>query len=459
MSAPGRLVVDAHLFVLDDCGVLLSEARQELFVLNAPATFVWCRVEDGAEAETIVREYTETFGVAAAEARRIVADLLYRWQGLGLVSGVDIAGASPVDLVTALGRLLTTPALRRRFAGAPDETARALPLRAEDAARLVGLGASAIDAQAWLLEQRRNARRKGPGPLDPGAAAEPSLRITSPAVVRRYRLLDSSIELRFSSTAAASLIDPLFAHLAVSTGPEPPIVLDVIERPGGWVVCGQDLPFLYCVDRIELAPLVKSAVRRLALERHRYFVQIHAAVLAAGDRCLALPAAAGSGKTTLAAALAEAGLGYFSDEYALLERPTMAVRPVPLPLTIKPGAADLLASRFPCLAALPVHRREDDQLVRYLPPPHAVPSASSRLPVAWLVFPHLAPGTTTALLPLGRPAALEQLLAQSLVLPEALEAPAVEDLIRWMRTVECFELVLGDLDAAVREILMLCATR
>lgn len=459
VSAVARVAADAHLFVLDDCGVLLSEGRQELYVLNAPAAFVWCRVEDGADADAIVRGYADTFGVSVADARRTVVDLLYRWQGLGLLDGVGVGGATPIDLLTALGRLLTTPSLRGRFAEAPGETARHLPLPAGDAARLVRLGPGVLDAQAWLLEQRRGAARgRGPhsdaaGPVDPCAGP------ARPAVVRRYRLLDSSIELRCSSTEIAALIGPLFAHLASPSGPEAPLVVEVADASPGWVVRSPDLPSLHCPDRTELAPLVKSAVRRLALARHRYFVQIHAAVLAAGDRCLVLPAAAGSGKTTLAAALAQAGLSYFSDEYALLEQPTMAVRPVPLPLTVKSGAADVLASRFPRLAELPVHRREDDQLVRYLPPPGVLPSPDTRFPIAWVVFPRFEPGRTTSLSALGRALALERLLEHSLVLPQALDRDAVGALVRWMRGVECFELILDDLDSAVQRIMMLCATR
>jgi hypothetical protein len=46
---------------------------------------------------------------------------------------------------------------------------------------------------------------------------------------------------------------------------------------------------------------------------------VHAGVVADKDRALVLPGASYTGKTTLVAALAEAGATYFSDEYAVLD--------------------------------------------------------------------------------------------------------------------------------------------
>jgi len=73
--------------------------------LQHPATFIWCCLEEGLGPSETVAAYAEAFATAPAEAQRQVADMLHRWQGLGYVSGVEIEGASEIDLTTALGRL------------------------------------------------------------------------------------------------------------------------------------------------------------------------------------------------------------------------------------------------------------------------------------------------------------------------------------------------------------------
>ncbi len=443
-------------FVLDDGGVLFSAERQEMHVLNGPAMFVWCCLESALDLPSAVAAYARTFSLTPSEAERVMADVLCRWQGLGLVADVRLRAASPVDLTTALGRLLTTPQLRRSFAQAPLELARSMPLRESDIPALLALDPRALEAQAALLQERMRQMRHAPAQGSVSPPRHPAPPAGGFAACHRYRLLGTTIEIRYASARAAAIVHPVLAHLAVLEEFGPHAVLEVLDARPGWVIVEDGLPRVECRQLPYLAPLVKSAVRRIALERHRCFAHIHAAVVSDGARCLALPAAAGSGKTTLTAALVHAGLRYFSDEYAPLEAPGMQVRPVPLALSVKPGAADALLPRFPHLAQLPVHRREDDQAVRYLPPPGPTLPDDAPLPISWLVFPRYTPAQRTILRPLARPQALRMLLKECLVLPRALDRESVEQLVRWFRAVECFELSTGNLDEAVRLVLALC---
>ena len=72
----------------------------------------------------------------------------------------------------------------------------------------------------------------------------------------------------------------------------------------------------------------------IALRSHR-FLMLHAAVLERGGRALALPAAPGSGKTTLCAGLAERGWRLLSDEFGLLKPGTTSFIPLPRPMPLK----------------------------------------------------------------------------------------------------------------------------
>jgi hypothetical protein len=166
--------------------------------------------------------------------------------------------------------------------------------------------------------------------------------------------------------------------------------------------------------------------------------------------CVLFPGAAGSGKTTLTAALLRSGGKYFSDEVALLEEDTLHVRPVPLALTIKAGSVEPLRRLYPHLESLTQHLREDRQGVRYLsPPPEALFDDGQAHPIRSVIFPRYDPTVESALVPLARPNGLARLLEESLVLPDLLDRGKVEALVRWMRDVQAFELPMSSLDSGV----------
>jgi hypothetical protein len=214
-----------------------------------------------------------------------------------------------------------------------------------------------------------------------------------------------------------------------------------------------------CTALTELAPLVKSAaLLAAAIDKYWYLLYVHAGVVRSSRGCLLLPAAAGSGKTTLTAALIRAGFFYLSDEAALLLEDTLRVRPVPVSLCIKDGAWDLLGTRYPELHALMVHHRWDGKRVRYLnPPPEAVdPEPDVSHPVRWLVFPRYKPGEETVLRSLGKAEALHRLLMQCLAMPAPLDQANVAALVRWIGDLSCFEMPTSSLDDAVALLVQLC---
>ena len=217
-----------------------------------------------------------------------------------------------------------------------------------------------------------------------------------------------------------------------------------------WVVLDGDDTVAECGDVSGIVPAVKQSVRQIAVDRHPFLVSVHAGVVSFGKGCVLLPAAAGSGKTTLTAALIHAGANYFSDEIALLDEATLAVSPVPLSLTVKDGSLGPLRALYPAIDALPVHVREDHVRVRYLPPPLAcLPKPDVLEPARWIVFPKFTPTADTALHPIERPEALRRLLDESFVSRPRLTRESTELLVQWMRGVECYALSFATLDSAV----------
>jgi hypothetical protein len=322
---------------------------------------------------------------------------------------------------------------------APDAIACALAessgVRASAARRKVAALVRLFRERGWLVA--RGVRRP-PAPLF--------------AAVRRYALLGTCFRVRYATREQLALVHPALAHLAAARGAPHDVTLDLRDE-GGAQQIAEDGRVAERTDSLTgLAPIAKAAVWRIAVNRRRYFMQIHGAVLLREGRCVLLPGAPGSGKSTLAAALVAAGFRYLSDEAALLEGPRLEVRPVPLALTVKPGAVPLLEPLYPGVAELPAHERDDGKIVRYLAPPRrALPSDADRtFPITTLVFPRVAPRHD--LRPLERPEALRRLLAQCLVLPRALETRDVRRLVGWLRGLRCFELDSGPLPSAVAAI-------
>lgn len=85
--------------------------------------------------------------------------------------------------------------------------------------------------------------------------------------------------------------------------------------------------------------LVTAEVNRLALERYAEFAA-HSAVVAFGDRVVAMPAVSGAGKTTMAAACVAAGAQYLSDEALCVRYSDQLVDAYPKPLALSRWSAD-----------------------------------------------------------------------------------------------------------------------
>jgi hypothetical protein len=74
---------------------------------------------------------------------------------------------------------------------------------------------------------------------------------------------------------------------------------------------------------------------------------VHAGVVAAGGRAIALPAVSGTGKTTLVAACLRAGLTYVSDEALCLQWTDGAIVPYQRPLALSADSCRLLGIPAP----------------------------------------------------------------------------------------------------------------
>lgn len=452
--------------ILGEQGLLFSEMRQELHMLDASASYVWCCVRDGVPFGDIASAYAEDCEIPLPRAERIVGDLLHRWLGLGYIQGDPVPSASPIDLTAALGRLLVNPALRAAFAADPRATAVRLRLRDGDIPLFVRIDPAQLEQAVALADEQQANESTAPSSALSEAVVGSAIRRhrtrpwSAPPAKRFYRLGGTTLRIGFDTPDQEARIHCALGHL--ETGPvTPDIGVDLIAEKQGHVVLSDGQPVGYC-DRLDrLARTLLVPIRDIVIEREDYFLLIHAGLASNGEACILLPAAPGSGKSTLTAALARAGFRFFTDEIAMLDGGTMAARPFPFPVVVKEGSMDALRPWYPDLAELPVALRDNDQPVRYLPLDRSsLPDdGACRQPVKWIVFPRYDKAADTALRPLRPEQALAALLRECRIVKAKLDRANVAGLVGWLGGVACYDLTLSSLSEAVALLQGLCDAR
>ena len=170
--------------------------------------------------------------------------------------------------------------------------------------------------------------------------------------------------------------------------------------------------------------------------------------LVAGPRRLFLSGAPGAGKSTLALALAQAGFQCLSDDIVHVD-PRGHMRGAPFPPGLKSGAWPLLGAVIDGLDALPIHRRADGQLVRFLP--SQVTPGDARPLDAFVVLDRRPEGPAE-LTPLSGLEAVRILLAGAFAAAGRISAGQVRGLAAAFAAARCVTLRYSDLPGAVRAL-------
>jgi hypothetical protein len=189
-----------------------------------------------------------------------------------------------------------------------------------------------------------------------------------------------------------------------------------------------------------------------AINAQDFLFYIHSGVVGTGASCVLLPAAAGSGKSSLTAALIHRGFRYFSDEAALIAATTFHVSPMPLAICIKSTGWDLMARYYPEIWSLPVHVRSDGKVLRYIPPP-ADTAEQMPMPVRHIIFPRYEQDAATRLERVKRSEALGRLMGECYALRQRLDHKNVRQLVRWIAGIECYELTFSSLETAAHLVM------
>lgn len=385
---------DAELFIVDEQGLLFSAARGEIYHLNTAATYVWCKLEDGADWKNVVSGLCDFCDMSAAEAESALVNLAVHWRGQGVLKG-DASDADESPLAPSREDVSTT-------------------------------------------------------------AADNSVAFPDPIKIyheRHYRVLARSFCIQFCEPEHIEWIAPTLTHFEQDKSQSPDKLITIVaDGDEHHVFVGEQLTD---VGRqiSELGPLIKYQLVRDALDHYDHLLTLHAGVVAKDGAVFALPAKSGAGKSTLVAGLIRRGYQYFSDEIVPLARETCLATPIPLGMCIKDTAFSTLRAHYPEILQQPVHNRGDGRRAIYLPPPKdSIASYKEPLAISHIVFPQYEPGAATSLTPVTRVEAFARVLEQCVSIPKPLTLADASALVNWIEQVQCYDLISGSLDAAMDQI-------
>jgi len=384
---------DLAFFPLDDDLVAFSERAQSLIGLNTTAAFLVRKLQEGTPVLDLTGALGRKFAVTDEQADGWVTSTLEALDSHGL-----LAGSSPA-------------------ASPSTQNTRALTDR--------------DDRQAEMP------------PFEPFV----------PEVEGRYRLLGTYALIRYRAQAQKRMVDAVIGHLKSEERETPNLVIDISATPWGDKQISSNI---YCDGKPEdkahrlskLGPLVKGLLWVTAVNSYDFLLNLHAGVVTKGSKCVLLPAESGSGKSSLTAALTHSGYRYLSDEVGLIERGTFRVPAVPLAVCVKESGWELMGRLYPEIATLPIHRRNDGKIVRYIPPKPAAVQSEPAL-VSHIIFPRYVAGKPTRLEPLSRSAAFTRLMDQCVALSRRLDHDNVNDMIRWIAQIDCYALTFSSLEEAI----------
>lgn len=283
-----------------------------------------------------------------------------------------------------------------------------------------------------------------------------------PPTFTHYRIGPFEVAVRSDLTEAAADFDHLYQHcrlgeVAADQLDHAGCYVVEAERRGSWwgrsryTILGDREEIFIGRRRDEVLPYLEWAVNWRVMARAEAYCQLHAATLSFGGAGLLFAAGSGSGKSTLAAgALAEhrraAGWRLLSDEFALVDRRSLALIAFPKALCIKAGSFDVVRGLGLPIFARRHYAKATKGRVGFISPAQLTGEVvGPPCPLRAIFFPQYVGDTTPSAEPLARADAVER-LCEMLFNRHHLGPEAIVILARIAAGARCWRLSTGRLE-------------
>ena len=175
-------------------------------------------------------------------------------------------------------------------------------------------------------------------------------------------------------------------------------------------------------------------------------VVIHSAVVEKNGWALILPGDPGSGKSTLCATLALDNWRLLSDELTIIDRNTLAVRPVPRPISLKDQSIRLVQSTFPdTYLTKPISDTRKGDIAYAKPCDRSVLAVDQTAPIGMILYPRYKPESPLEITSISKAFALAKLLENTFNVG-LLGKQGVVDAARAIDNAKCFQISYSRFD-------------
>jgi hypothetical protein len=378
--------VDFYPF--SDGGVLYLKGSRRIWALNATSALIWCLLDEVDSLDELASRLAATFQIDKSKALQDSGILLDAFEREGLFSG-------------------------RPYAENPD------------------------------TDRRWDISATGPGLAEPAQWKARHL----------FRIAGHHFEFLCQDAGLGAAFAQIMAHFAADSRGGADTRLAVVPASGGtgtWDLFLDGRGYAERLQQHEVLPHIATLVFIRCCEALKAHLLFHAAVVERNGAAVMFPGEAGSGKTTLVAALLTHGCRFYSDELAVLDLGNRHVSPLALPMSIKNGSVRPLEKYYPGLAARAVHLRSDGKKVRYLSPSrrHLPAAGNGSVPIDFIIFPRYIERVQDQLVPIDKFETLHRLAATGSS-NRAFTHRDIEAMIALVEGCPCFELAFSDLDQAV----------
>ena len=207
---------------------------------------------------------------------------------------------------------------------------------------------------------------------------------------------------------------------------------------------------LYESDRLNyVLEFLESDLLSLLIQGLPNHLLVHAGMVQIDGRTILLPAKAGSGKSTLVAALIRAGFSLGTDEMAVLGVADSKLYPFPKALNLKSPSLEVLGPLGGTMNLIVPDAPADGDRVHHVEVrPERILSPARGYRVDHIVFPRFGVGETDRIEPVARAAAIGEIAQLSFNHYRLLDR-ALDCLETLVRTADCYRLTFSDLEAAI----------